>query len=158
MIALKMKQEIILLGIREGKSKREISRLTGMHRNTVNKYINEYEECLEKIQGDIHSEIEKTDLINELVKAPAYRGGERPKRKLNDTIIEIVKRDLDENEVKVLAGKHKQVKKAVDIYEDLISSGFDISYSTIRQLVHELSDKRKEAFTGIWRDALCGIN
>ena len=46
MILLKMKQEIILLSVREGKSQREISKLTGVHRKTMNKYLEEYEACL----------------------------------------------------------------------------------------------------------------
>ena len=86
------------------------------------------------------------NLIDTLVKPPTYRLGKRAKRKLSDQMIEIVKNHLHDNEMKVQSGKRKQQKKAVDIYDDLMLKGFDISYSTIRQLIRELSEKRKEAF------------
>lgn len=43
MIKLMNKQDIILMYIRDKKSKRAIARETGFARKTVDKYINEYE-------------------------------------------------------------------------------------------------------------------
>ncbi|WP_027308883.1 helix-turn-helix domain-containing protein [Caloramator sp. ALD01] len=73
MIKLKDKQEIILEYIRNGKSQRQISRETGISRETIRKYINEYEKKLVELgnikEGD---ELIKVDLIDEIVKTPKY--------------------------------------------------------------------------------------
>jgi len=50
-INLKVKQEIILMHIRDGKSQREISRITGKDRKTIRKYIEDYERSLIECKG-----------------------------------------------------------------------------------------------------------
>jgi predicted transcriptional regulator len=94
-----MKQEIILLSVREGKSQREISKLTGVHRKTVKKYLEEYEACLKNLEEDPSSS-SRSNLIDTLVKPPTYCLGKRVKRKLSDQIIAIVKHHLHDNEMK----------------------------------------------------------
>jgi transposase-like protein len=80
-IKLKDKQEIILEYIRNGKSQRQISRETGISRETIRKYINEYEKKLVELgsikEGD---ELIKVDLIDEIVKTPKYNAGKREKK------------------------------------------------------------------------------
>ncbi|OWT47663.1 hypothetical protein CER22_29930 [Bacillus sp. K2I17] len=44
MINLKKKQAILLLYLQEGYSRRKIAKLGGVNRETVSKYINEYEQ------------------------------------------------------------------------------------------------------------------
>ncbi|WDC83387.1 helix-turn-helix domain-containing protein [Caloramator sp. mosi_1] len=109
---MKDKQEIILEYIRNGKSQRQISRETGISRETIRKYINEYEKNLVELgsikEGD---ELIKVDLIDEIVKTPKYKTGKRQKRVLTDEVIDRIKFYLKENENKRLNGLSKQQKR-----------------------------------------------
>jgi transposase len=83
MISMIQKQNIILMNYREGRSQREISRLTGVDRKTVRKYIEKYEaQRKELLQGE-HEQIE---LIRSIVETPTYTTGIRPKRKLTEAM------------------------------------------------------------------------
>ncbi|KAB2952902.1 helix-turn-helix domain-containing protein [Heliorestis acidaminivorans] len=53
MIMIDMMQKILMMYTHEGKSYREISRITGVHRETVGKYIRQYEERRQQIPNDI---------------------------------------------------------------------------------------------------------
>ena len=145
MIQLSQKQNMILMYVREGKSKREIARITGCNRRTVSKYMDEYLRNKEALMN-AGPEQDTAILIEEIVKKPSYQGGDRKKRKLTPEMVKAIEQHLDENEIKRLKGQHKQLKKAVDIHEALCSEGADISYSTIRTIVSELSQKKREAF------------
>ena len=48
---------------------------------------------------------------------------------------------LIENKRKRATGKSKQQLKATDIYELLINKGYDISYSSVSNIVRSLKDK-----------------
>jgi len=50
MISLKQKQNIILMHHREGKSQREIHRITGVDRKTIRKYIKNYEKQRKELE------------------------------------------------------------------------------------------------------------
>ncbi|MCU0105115.1 helix-turn-helix domain-containing protein [Acholeplasma vituli] len=54
MINMIEKNGIISMHIHEGKSKREISRILGISRNTVDKYITEYEKNLKALKESEH--------------------------------------------------------------------------------------------------------
>lgn len=54
MINMIEKNGIISMHIHEQKSKREISRILGISRNTVDKYISEYETNLKALKERIH--------------------------------------------------------------------------------------------------------
>ncbi|MCY0892275.1 MAG: IS21 family transposase, partial [Acidibacillus sp.] len=66
-----------------------------------------------------HSDI--GELIQAIVEAPTYRVGVRSKRKMTEDIAQRIQEQLDENLEKVRKGQRKQQKKAVDIYETLVS-------------------------------------
>ena len=65
MITLKDKQKIILYYIKDNMSQREIHRLTGIARNTIRKYIEEYESKLQRLSYET-SDIERINLIEEI--------------------------------------------------------------------------------------------
>ncbi|GAH45560.1 unnamed protein product, partial [marine sediment metagenome] len=69
MIGMSTKQKIILLRYRDGHSERRIARELRINRETVRRYLAEYEKARQKL-----SEAEKEDevLIEELVKVPKY--------------------------------------------------------------------------------------
>lgn len=64
------KQDIILMYIRDKKSKRCISRETGFARKTVDKYINDYEASLLEFGIDANNEIRHQELITQLTDKP----------------------------------------------------------------------------------------
>lgn len=145
MIKLKSKQNILIKYFREGLSQRAIAREVGMDRKTVKRYIEEYESKLQEIENS-NGEIDKGELIQNLVDSPKYDTSNRVKRKLTDEIEEKIKNFLEENRIKRQGGLHKQTKKIIDIHEALEAEGYNISYSTVRNAVHGLARKEKEAF------------
>lgn len=61
MIHLNKKKEIILMHIREGKSQRQISKETGVSKETIRKYIRDYKEKLSGFNEKL-SEEDKTNI------------------------------------------------------------------------------------------------
>lgn len=145
MIILMQKQDILLKYLREGKSQREIARETSVDRKTIRKYINDYEEKLKKLQ-EAHHEVDRGELIQELVEAPKYRVNNRKKRVVTDEIKQMIRDHLKENENKRSQGLHKQQKKPMDIFESLQAGCIPISYSTVLRTVRSIEKKAKEAY------------
>jgi hypothetical protein len=135
-----------MMYIHEGRSRREIARLTGVHRETVGKYIHQYEERRRQLSVERNDSVDVLALINALTTAPKYKVGVRPKRKLTDDISAKIQARLDENEVKRNQGQRKQQKKTMDIFEALEAEGVEISYSTVLRTIRGLERKLKEAF------------
>ena len=141
---MKDKHEIIIRYFTDGKSLRDITSLTGFHRKTVTKYIHEHKKqrCeLLKIKANPSSKD-----ISSLIKAPCYKQRTTPKRKVTSKIMDRIEELLKINEEHRNLGLYKQQLKMIDIHEDLKSQGYDIGYTTICNLIKELSDKPKEAF------------
>ena len=144
-ITLNEKQRIILYYIKDNMSQREIHRLTGVARDTIRKYIKEYESKIQELGYQL-SDIEKVDLIEEITNKPKYKSSERTKTVVTDEVKERIKTFLKENETKRLTGFSKQQMKKVDIYEALKKEGFNISYSSVLNTINKLERSRKEAY------------
>ena len=140
MIKLNQKQDVILKHIREGKSQRQISKETGLCRETIRKYIREYEEKLIEV-SDRLDEIDKTNIIDEITAKPKYKSSPRRKVALTEEVIERLKQFLKENEQKRLSGLSKQQKKKIDMYEALIKDGHSVSYSSVVNAVNSIERK-----------------
>lgn len=144
LITLNMKQQIILLW-HQGHSKSEIAQRVGRHRDTVRKYITDYE----KKKGNLRM-CDNPDniplLIDDIVEPPKYNGSTRTNRKLTEDIIAEIEFHLDENGQKRHRGESKQQKKKIDIYEALKDKGFDIGYTTVCNEVNHLENKGAEAY------------
>lgn|GEM_PF-1744576 len=82
MIKLNEKQEIILMHIRDGKSQREIARITGKDRKTIRKYIKEYEGNRRTLIE--HGGADDKEIINAIVDKPKYDVSGRKKKAKND--------------------------------------------------------------------------
>ena len=110
MIRMSTKQKIILHKYRDGYSERRIARKLGINRETVRRYLSEYEKAHQKL-----SEAEKKDevLIEELVKIPRYDSSNRGSKKFTEEISNEVDRLLQLNEEKHSRGLHKQVKRNI---------------------------------------------
>ena len=78
-ITLNDKQKIILYHIKDNMSQREIYRLTGVARDTIRKYIREYESKLQELGYEL-SDIEKVNLIEEITNKPKYNSSPRVKK------------------------------------------------------------------------------
>jgi len=130
---------------REGYSKSEIARMVGRHRDTVRKYIGEYEKKRKELI-ETSNEVNIPELIDDIVSKPKYNSIKRTKRKLTDEIIEEINKHLKENKLKKQRGEGKQQKKKIDIYEALIRDGYDIGYSTICNTISEIKGKGVEAY------------
>ncbi len=140
---MSMKQKIILYKYRDGYSERSISRKLGINRETVRRYLSEYEKARQKL-----SEAEKKDevLIEDLVKIPKYDSSNRYSKKFTDEISQEVDRLLRTNEEKRSRGLHKQVMKKIDILDYLHDLGYDIGYTSVCHHINKKLIQRNEAF------------
>lgn len=139
------KQDIILMHIREGKSQREIHKLTGLSRDTIRRYINNYEEKLREL-GGVSGEINRTDLIEDLTSNPKCKSTSRIKKAVTEEVLERLRTFIKENEFMRLKGMSKQQKKKKDMYEALKNEGFEVSYPSVVNAVNSIERRKKEAF------------
>lgn len=145
MINLNKKQDIILKYLREGKSQRQISKETGICRETIRKYIKNYEAKLLNVTENL-DEVEKADIIDDITSIPRYSSSSRSKRALTEDVIERISQFLKENEHKRLTGLSKQQKKKIDMYETLLDEGFNVSYPSVVNAVNSIERKKREAY------------
>lgn len=145
MINLNEKQEIILKHIREGKSQRQISKETGIARETIRKYVRNYEKKLLEVNEDL-GEIGKIDIIDDITSVPKYTSSPRIKRAITDEVVARLTEFLKENEQKRLSGLSKQQKKKIDMYEVLVEEGYDISYPSVVNAINSIERRKREAY------------
>jgi transposase len=143
MIKMSMKQKIILLRHRDGYSERRITRELGINRETVRRYLTEYNKAREKLTDS--PDLDEV-LIEDLVKIPRYNSSSRVKKKFTDEISQEVDRLLKANEEKRSRGLHKQMMKKIDILEHLQELGYDIGYTSVCDHINRKLINRKEAF------------
>ncbi|WP_066127234.1 IS21 family transposase [Globicatella sanguinis] len=135
---MKEKQTIIKLYL-DGLSKRKIALLTKKSRNTVDKYIKEYERSK-------YEDVRDLPIAEDIVKPPTYKKRVGRRRVLSESI-EVMLRDfIKENEWKKDHGMAKQQMKIVDMHEKLLDRGYSISYTTVRNFINEEVTKTKEVF------------
>lgn len=144
MIKLKSKQEIVLMHIRDGKSQREISRITGRDRKTIRKYIREYEEKKRYLVEN--NGVDAEEIISSIIEKPRYDTSNRQKQKLTGEVIGRIKFYLKENERRKRMGLHKQIRKKNQIHAALKGEGIDIGYTTVCQAISKMLNESKEAF------------
>lgn len=131
--------------MREGKSQRQISKETGICRETIRKYIKSYEDKLVEVTCDL-DEISKTNIIDDITNKPKYTSSPRAKKALTDEVIERLEQFLKENEQKRLTGLSKQQKKKIDMYETLLEEGYSVSYPSVVNAVNSIERKKREAY------------
>lgn len=144
MISLVEKQQIILRHYHDGESQRKIHQDTGIDRKTIRKYIRKYEQAKRELldnNSDCHN-----GLAQDLMENPQYDCSKRKKVKLTEELMARIEFYVKENEIKRAGGKAKQQKKKIDIYEELINEGFDISYPSVCNAVRTLYQRNKEAY------------
>lgn len=145
MIKLNKKQRIILAYL-DGDSNRQIAKNIGCDKNTVNKYVNEYEKKLGALL-ERDPQADPSVLIEDFVEPPTYNTQNRGHKPTTEMAIKLIQECLEENDRKRLNGRGKQQMRATDIHYYLTHTyGLEISYSTVKRLKHELDDKANEAF------------
>lgn len=138
MITLTEKQTIIQLHL-EGMSKRKIAGKMKKSRNTVAKYIREFERSKQE-------DVRNLPFTEEILKPPTYKKREGKKRVLTEEIKTKLRGYIKDNEWKRKHYMVKQQMKIVDMHEKLIDTGHSISYTTVRNFVNEETAKSKEVF------------
>jgi len=138
-----VKLDILRWHFNEGKPIKEIARELKISKNTVKKYIREFENQKEELKDTNTADSEIVELMLE---KPKYDATNRKRRVLTDEIIEKINEYLEENEFKKQNRLGKQILKAVDIHEELEAQGHKLSYPTVAQYVAEHKKKLKEAF------------
>lgn len=145
MITLTQKQRIILKHI-NGVSNRSIAKELHISKDTVNKYVSEYEQKKQEILA-INPDADTEELIQAIVEKPKYNSENREPSKVTPEVIEAIEECLKINEWRRANGMSKQQMRKIDIYEYLEKKkNFNISYSTVKRLVKSIEDRHKEAF------------
>lgn len=144
MVTLSQKQQIILMHLKQI-SNREIAARLHMSKDTVNKYVKEYDEKRVELL-EMKPEADQSEIIQAFVNEPVYNADNRPPKKVTAEIINIVEKCMDLNKIKLSRGMSKQVMRKIDIYEYLRKEGHDISYSTVKRLVRDAEKRHAEAF------------
>ena len=129
----------------DGVSNREIGRQLHISKDTVNKYVNEYEENKARLMEQ-NPDMDPEEIIRSFVEAPAYDSSSRGPRTDTEEARKVIEECLRQNEEKRAAGRRKQQMKKIDIHAYLLKQGFNISYSTVKRLVRQIEEEHREAF------------
>ena len=117
----------------------------GISKDTVNKYILEYENKKQELLI-MDPKMDHKEIIQAIVEKPKYDATTRKPVKVTPEMLEVIDECLENNRRKRSSGRQKQVMKKIDIYELLNEYAFDISYSTVKRLVHDVEQRHLEAF------------
>ncbi|CQR46599.1 Integrase core domain protein [Paraliobacillus sp. PM-2] len=138
MITLKKKQKVLKRHL-NGESQRSIARTTKVSRNTVRKYIAEFENSKQK-------DVRQLPIPESIVSKPTYKPRVSKKRVLTEEIQKRLQQFIAENQWKQQHYMAKQKMKMIDMYETLRDEGYNISYTTVRNYVNKENEKQKEVF------------
>lgn len=144
MIDLVEKQTIILKH-REGISNRQIASDMKIDKNTVNKYVNEYDDAMAKLLATDPGASED-QLSPEILIKPKYDTSNRGRRKSTEEAIEVIRDCLEENAKRRQTGRSKQQMRKIEIYDYLKKQGYIISYSTVKRVIADIKKETDEAF------------
>lgn len=138
MVTLKLKQEIIKRYLIH-ESQRSIARSMKISRNTVKKYIKDFEKSR-------NEDVRNLPIPENIMNVPIYKPRISPKRALTKEIQEKLQEYILENKWKEQHYMAKQKMKMIDMHEALLDAGYNISYTTVRNYVNTETAKEKEVF------------
>ena len=131
---------------RQGKSIKEISRITGSARNTVRRYLREYD-VLSKKMDTTQDDVLLSQIQNQIVSAPSKKKVDYPKRVFTKEVEKEFFRIIETSKEKdSLLGANKQHLTATKIHKELIRKGFTIGLSTVTLHYRKYKGTSKEAF------------
>ena len=144
MITLTRKQQIIMSHL-AGTSNRQIASKMHISKDTVNKYVKEYDaQRAELLTRDPDADPE--EILQTFVEEPKYDASNRTPVIVTPEMEAAVEQCLQLNAVKRVSGMQKQAMRKKDIHEYLIREGFSVSYSTVKRLVNRLEARHEEAY------------
>lgn len=141
----KLVDKLQIIGLKEnGFSNREVAKMVKCNRKTVSKYWNEYL----KHKAELYVPKQDYKDIQELITQPPKYNSENRKRPkftedLKTALDEILKTESRKDKV---LGCHKQGLTKVQIHQDLVGAGFDISLSTVNAEINRIRKATKECF------------
>lgn len=149
MVDMETKAKLITLK-NEGLSNRAVARRTGLNRETVSKYWEEYKRRRHELIENVGTGavVDERRVQEELLSTPKYTVNGREKRKYTDAMEERLKEILKAERRKdaVLGQGHKQRMTNKQIYGIIQAEGHDISQSTINSALSRLRAKPKQVY------------
>ena len=128
----------------QGHSNRAVHRMTGINRETVGRYWNDYLAQEAKLNDP---EANVLEVQEKMVEKPKYDSTSRVPKKYTDTIDKRLDQILEEEKAKdKLLGNHKQNLTKEQIHKKLVEECFDIGYTTIATKINLKLAKFKECF------------
>lgn len=123
----------------EGLSKRKIAKEVKKSRNTVDKYIRQFEQSKLK-------DVRNLPITEDILEKPSYKKRKGRKRILTENIKKILSGYIKDNKWKRNHYMGKQQMKIIDMHENLLDAGHSISYTTVRNYVNKEVAKSNEVF------------
>src|SRR5699024_11316326 len=114
-----MKQKIIQLHL-EGVSERKIANQTKKARNTVRKYIKQFNQSKQE-------DVQELPITEEVLRAPTYKKRKGKQKALTEVIKAKLRSYIKENQWKKEHYMSKQQMKVTDMHEKLLDEGHKIS-------------------------------
>ncbi len=148
MVSLVDKAKIVRLHL-EGRTSRQIADEVGVCRNTVDKYVREYEALRERLEACGPDDVEAArEIASAMAAAPEYDSSSRGDRKWAPEMEAALREILaDEEEKRARLGpSNKQMLTKAQVHQLLVSQGFEISEGTVRKRINELTRRPAEAF------------
>ena len=99
--------------------------------------VNEYNEKREELLR-MHPDMDTSEIIQAFIEKPTYDSSNRIPSKATPELLDAVEKCLQLNRDKRLMGMQKQTMKKIDIHAYLKEQGFDVSYSTVKELHNTL--------------------
>ncbi len=128
----------------QGLSNRKAAEILGINRKTVGRYWNKYVEELEQLK---ERDIDVKEIQESLIAEPKYDSSTRRKRKYTEKMDQALNEILDSERIKSsLLGPNKQQLTNQQIYNEIISRGFEIGISTISNEIRKKRNRSKECF------------
>lgn len=130
---------------REGVSTREISRRTGMSRDTIAKYWRRFVELNNKLKENPEL---KEEIQDEMLSKPKSVARTRTRHKFTPELEERLHEILAEEKRKdrILGANHKQGLTNNQIRNKLVAEGFDISQPTINNALAEIRSRQRNVY------------
>ena len=139
-----MERHTIITLKQQGKSLREVSRITGISRKAVSRYWNDYLKQTAQLNG----EGDKRKTQEQIVEGPRYDvSGRMPVKytpEIDAAIDEILSSEVEK--ARLLGVGHKQHLGTRQIHGILLEKGFDIGLTTVTMHVGEKRKRAREAF------------
>lgn len=148
MVGLVDKARIVRLHL-EGWPRRRIADEVGVCRNTVDKYVREYEALRERLEACSPDDMDAArEIAAAMAAAPECDSSSRGDRKRAPEMEAALREALaDEEEKRARPGpSNKQMLTKAQVHQILVSQGFEISEGTVRKRINELTRRPAEAF------------